>query len=64
MFRISFSVGLEAPERSVLLVNWKTREDHTTGFRQSAQYQQWRLLLHDFYQPFALEEHHEMVTAG
>ena len=55
---------LEVPDRYVLLVNWNTLEDHTIGFRQSAQYQQWRLLLHDFYQPFPVVEHFEMVHAG
>jgi len=55
---------LEVPDRYVLLVNWNTLEDHTIEFRQSAQYQQWRLLLHDFYQPFPVVEHFEMVHAG
>lgn len=55
---------LEVPDKYVLLVNWQTLEDHTVGFRQSAHYQQWRLLLHDFYQPFPLVEHFEGVHAG
>lgn len=55
---------LEVPDKYALLVNWQTLEDHTIGFRQSAQYQQWRLLLHDFYQPFPLVEHFEMVQCG
>jgi len=55
---------LEMPDKYVLLVNWQTLEDHTVGFRQSAHYQQWCLLLHDFYQPFPVVEHFEMVHAG
>ena len=43
---------LEDDHRYVLLVNWQTLEDHTVGFRQSAEYQQWRALLHHFYEPF------------
>jgi len=30
---------IEKPNRYVLLVNWQTLEAHTTGFRQSAEYQ-------------------------
>lgn len=42
----------EFDHQYVLLVRWQTLEDHTVGFRQSAQYQQWRDLLHHFYDPF------------
>jgi heme-degrading monooxygenase HmoA len=52
---------LEANNRYVLLVRWETLEDHTIGFRQSAQYQEWRRLLHHFYDPFPTLEHYEMV---
>jgi len=43
---------LEDDHHYVLLVNWQTLEDHTVGFRQSAEYLQWRALLHHFYEPF------------
>ena len=43
---------VEDDHHYVLLVNWQTLEDHTVGFRQSAEYQQWRALLHHFYEPF------------
>jgi heme-degrading monooxygenase HmoA len=52
---------LEAPNRYTLLVRWETLEDHTIGFRQSAEYQQWKRLLHHFYDPFPTVEHYEMV---
>ena len=52
---------LENSSRYILLVNWKTLEDHTIGFRQSEQYQQWRTLLHHFYQPFPTVEHYEKL---
>src|SRR5688572_16316502 len=52
---------LEKAGRYVLLVNWQTLEDHTIGFRGSAEYQQWRALLHHFYDPFPTVEHYEMV---
>ena len=35
----------------LLLVKWRSVEDHQGGFRQSDRYQQWRALLHHFYDP-------------
>jgi len=49
---------LEAPDRYLLLVHWQRLEDHTVGFRQSAEYQRWRALLHHFYDPFPTVEHY------
>ena len=42
---------METPNRYVLLVNWERLEDHTEGFRESAEYQQWKALLHHYYDP-------------
>ena len=53
---------LEKPDRYLLLVNWQTLEDHTQGFRGSPQYQEWRRLLHHFYDPFPEVEHYVMVN--
>ena len=55
---------VETPNRYILLVNWETLEDHTVGFRESPQYQQWRSLLHDFYDPFPSVEHYRVVYSG
>ena len=52
---------LERPNRYLLLVNWVKLEDHTVGFRESDQYQEWRRLLHHFYDPFPVVEHYELV---
>lgn len=52
---------IENPSRYILLVNWQTLEDHEQGFRQSAQYQEWKALLHHFYEPFPTVEHFENV---
>lgn len=52
---------IEVPNRYVLLVRWETLEDHTVGFRQSAEYQEWKRLLHHFYDPFPTVEHYELV---
>lgn len=51
---------IEKNNRYILLVNWKTLEDHTVGFRESKEYQEWRALLHYFYEPFPEVEHYEM----
>jgi heme-degrading monooxygenase HmoA len=50
---------IEACHRYLLLVRWEHLEDHTVGFRGSARYQQWRTLLHHFYDPFPVVEPHE-----
>ena len=52
---------LETPNRYLLLVRWQRLEDHTIGFRQSPQYQQWSALLHHFYDPFPIVEHYEFL---
>jgi heme-degrading monooxygenase HmoA len=52
---------LENCDRYILLVRWEKLEDHTVGFRQSAEYQEWRSLLHHFYDPFPTVEHYQMV---
>lgn len=44
--------------RFLLQVEWETLADHTEGFRGSAEYQQWRELLHRFYEPFPEVEHY------
>ena len=54
--------GIERPGTFLLLVEWETLEDHTEGFRGSPEYEQWRALLHHFYDPFPTVEHYESVT--
>lgn len=53
---------IEAPNRYLLLVRWETLDDHMVGFRQSEAYQEWRRLLHHFYDPFPTVEHFETVN--
>ncbi len=54
---------IETPNRYILLARWHTLETHTVGFRTSAQYQEWRRLLHHFYDPFPVVEHYESIVA-
>jgi heme-degrading monooxygenase HmoA len=55
--QLSLSRSVESPSTYLLLVEWDTLEDHTLGFRQSAEYQEWKHLLHHFYEPFPHVEH-------
>ena len=49
---------IEEEDKYILLVNWETIEDHEIGFRKSAEYQEWKKLLHHFYEPFPIVEHY------
>jgi heme-degrading monooxygenase HmoA len=54
---------VERPDEYVLLVRWETLEAHEIGFRKSPQYQEWKALLHHFYDPFPTVLHYEQVAA-
>jgi heme-degrading monooxygenase HmoA len=54
---------IENPARFILLVNWENLEDHTVGFRHSPQYQEWKTLLHHYYDPFPEVEHYHGAAA-
>jgi len=52
---------MEVENKYLLLVKWEILEDHTVGFRSSPEYQKWRSLLHDFYDPYPIVEHFNLV---
>ncbi|AXI07945.1 antibiotic biosynthesis monooxygenase [Oceanobacillus sp. 143] len=52
---------IESEGKYLLLVKWETLEDHTVGFRQSEEYQEWKKQLHKYYDPFPTVEHFEQV---
>lgn len=58
---LTLSRCIERPECYLLLVEWDRLEDHVEGFRGSPDYQQWRALLHHFYDPFPSVKHFERV---
>ena len=58
---LRLSRGIESASTYLLLVEWETVEHHEVGFRQSPEYQQWRALLHHFYEPFPVVEHFHTV---
>jgi heme-degrading monooxygenase HmoA len=53
---------LEREGHYMLLVRWDSLEAHEVGFRKSPQYQDWKRLLHHFYDPFPTVLHYEKVT--
>jgi heme-degrading monooxygenase HmoA len=61
---LTLSRCIERPAVYLLLVTWDRIEDHTKGFRGSPEYQQWRELLHHFYDPFPAVEHYEQVATA
>jgi heme-degrading monooxygenase HmoA len=52
---------VEDRNRYVLLVRWDSLEDHTEGFRGSPEFEEWRRLLHHFYEPFPVVQHYERL---
>lgn len=48
---------IEIKGKYLLLVKWESLEDHTAGFRKSKEYEEWKKLLHHFYDPFPTVEH-------
>ncbi len=41
--------GIERPSHYLLVVEWRTVEDHTIGFRQSPAFAEWRALVGDYF---------------
>lgn len=54
---------IEKNNRYILLVHWDTLEDHTVGFRRSKQYEEWKKLLHEYYDPFPEVQHYELIPS-
>ena len=52
---------MENTSQFILLVEWVKLSDHTEGFRNSEEYQEWKKLLHHFYDPFPKVEHYETI---
>ncbi len=52
---------MEEEDKYILLVRWENLEDHTIGFRGSKEYQEWKALLHHYYDPFPVVEHYKKI---
>jgi heme-degrading monooxygenase HmoA len=55
---------IEVDGEYLLLVRWENVAAHEEGFRRSPQYQEWKALLHHFYEPFPTVLHYENVNLG
>jgi heme-degrading monooxygenase HmoA len=55
---------LERENEYVLLVRWQSVEAHEVGFRGSTEYQEWKELLHHYYDPFPTVLHYEPVDGA
>jgi heme-degrading monooxygenase HmoA len=53
---------IEREGHYLLLVRWDSVAAHEEGFRQSPRYQEWKRLLHHFYDPFPAVLHFERVA--
>ena len=49
---------VETPGRYLLLVWWDSVKAHEQGFRGSDRYQDWKVALHHFYDPFPDVQHY------
>lgn len=54
---VSLTRCVERRDAYLLLVGWDSVEAHTEGFRGSAAFEEWRGLLHHFYDPKPVVEH-------
>ncbi|OZC65148.1 antibiotic biosynthesis monooxygenase [Rhodococcus sp. 06-462-5] len=59
---LTLSRGIEQPDVYLLLVEWERLEDHTEGFRKSDRYQEWKTVLHHFYEPFPVVSHFDPIS--
>ena len=59
---LSLSRSIESPNLYLLLVEWDSIEAHSEGFRLSPEYEEWKALLHHFYEPFPVVEHFAEVS--
>ncbi|MEN9603956.1 MAG: hypothetical protein RL545_645 [Actinomycetota bacterium] len=44
--------SVEKENQFLLLAEWDSVSSHEDGFRKSEEYQEWKKLLHKFYEPF------------
>ena len=53
--------GIESPDRYLLLVGWETLEAHTTGFRESPAFAEWRSHIGPFFDGPPEVDHYDPV---
>jgi heme-degrading monooxygenase HmoA len=55
---------VEVEDQYLLLVRWRTIEDHTQGFRNHPDFAEWKRLLHHFYDPAPTIHHYELAAGS
>ncbi len=55
---------IESPERYVLMIWWKTLEDHTVGFREGPLFVQWRAIVGPFFATPPVVEHFTLLAGS
>ncbi len=53
--------SVETPNRYALIVQWRTLEDHTVGFRESTAFTEWRRHIGPFFASAPVVEHFQSV---
>jgi heme-degrading monooxygenase HmoA len=53
--------SMDEAGRYTLLVRWRTKEDHTVGFRESELFKQWRALLGPYFATPPVVDHVELL---
>lgn len=56
--------GIDSPERYILMIEWRTLEDHTVGFRQGPLFAQWRAIIGPYFARPPVVEHFKRVGAA
>ncbi|MBL6785471.1 MAG: antibiotic biosynthesis monooxygenase [Rickettsiales bacterium] len=51
-------------DRYILIVKWQTLDDHINEFRKSPEYQDWKKLLHHYYEPFPEVDHFQKIDSS
>ncbi|MBE0612203.1 MAG: antibiotic biosynthesis monooxygenase [Burkholderiales bacterium] len=54
--------GIESPDRYVLMIFWKTLENHTVDFRESPAFQEWRALVGPYFAGPPAVEHFALLS--
>jgi heme-degrading monooxygenase HmoA len=56
------NMGIESPDRCLLMVFWDSLEDHTVGFRGSEAFAQWRSIVGSFFAAPPQVEHFTLLA--
>lgn len=54
----------DTPNQYLLTVKWQSKSHHQDGFRTSPEYQQWRQLLHHYYDPMPTVDYYQESFIG